>query len=70
MTQKNIRFSENTVLRLDDYQTVNEGEASSIVMPERVIKQMEKLMAQEEQLKEEIQSNKSIFANLKPLETL
>jgi hypothetical protein len=45
MTQKNIRFSENTVLRLDDYQTVNEGEASSIVMPERVIKQMEKLMA-------------------------
>jgi hypothetical protein len=45
MTQKNIRFSENTVLRLDDYHTVNEGEASSIVMPERVIKQMEKLMA-------------------------
>jgi hypothetical protein len=45
MTQKNIRFSENTVLRLDDYHTVVEGEASSIVMPERVIKQMEKLMA-------------------------
>lgn len=68
MTQKNIRFSENTVMRVDESQMMVADEASSVVMPEKVLKQMEKYIDQKHI--EEVQSNKSIFANLKPLENL